>query len=659
VTAQPTKPEQVRVVIVEDEALIAAEIEDRLTRLGYQILAIADTGEKALAAAAEFQPDLVLMDIRIKGSMDGIAAAEEIQKVIRTAVVFLTAHSDAGTLQRAKSAAPYGYVLKPFREQDLVVALEIALTKSRLERRLRDSEEKYATTLASIADGVIATDVNGRVTFMNPVAEALTQWSAADAIGIDVELVLPVTSESNQKNTENPAKKALGIGQPVYPDEPCVVRTRTGETIAFDGSAAPIRNSNGKINGAVVAFRDAQPRRLAEEALRMAEEQLRQAHKMEAVGRLAGGISHDFNNLLMVINGYAELLLKDAGLDEVRTRRLTEIRNAGARASSLTKQLLAFSRKQALKPEVVNLNSLIEDVENLLRRLIGENIVFTTTLSQGLWPVSVDPGQFEQIVMNLCINARDAMAAGGRLTLETRNIGLTEAAAANRPEGMNSGRFVGIVVSDSGSGIDPSSLEHLFEPFFTTKEIGKGTGLGLSTVYGIVKQSGGFISVDSEPGRGSVFQVYLPVAEGAFPSVTVDREREPIARGRETVLVVEDDEAVRNFNADALREYGYQVITACSGEEALAIIRQHALRIQIMITDVIMPGIGGKELARRARSLRPEIQVVYLSGYGDGAIALQCELEGASYLQKPSSTEALAQQIRQVLDRNIARQARA
>jgi two-component system, cell cycle sensor histidine kinase and response regulator CckA len=391
-------------------------------------------------------------------------------------------------------------------------------------------------------------------------------------------------------------------------------------------------------------------RREAEEALRKSEEQLRQWQRVEAIGRLAGGVAHDFNNLLMTILGCSELLLREFDPKDPRREEVEEIRRAAQRATSLTHQLLAFGRRQVLQPRVLDLNEIVENMDRMLRRMIGEDIQFLTILAPGLWPVKVDPGQIEQVIMNLVVNARDAMPQGGRLTVETSNIKLDEE-YARRHIAVKPGAFVMLAVTDTGCGMNAETRSHLFEPFFTTKEKGKGTGLGLSTVYGIIKQSGGNIWAYSEVGKGSTFKVYLPRAEEAVKVYKPKEIAPEAARGTETILLVEDEEAVRTMISRVLQGSGYKVLEACQGREAIEVCRKHQGPIHLMVTDVIMPQMSGRELAERLARVRPETKVLFMSGYPDNAIVHHGVLDpGTAFLQKPFTLAALENKVREVLE---------
>jgi two-component system cell cycle sensor histidine kinase/response regulator CckA len=385
-------------------------------------------------------------------------------------------------------------------------------------------------------------------------------------------------------------------------------------------------------------------------ARRVLERQLRMAAKMEAVGRLSGGIAHDFNNLLGVIIGYSQVLRRKLGEGSPFQEYAEEIEKAGQRAVSLTRQLLAFSRQQILTPAVLNLNSLVSDMEKMLPRLIGEDIAVTVNLRPELGSVKADQGQIEQVVMNLAVNARDAMPTGGKLVVETANVELDEAYARHHP-GAKPGSYVMLAVTDSGMGMSAETHAHIFEPFFTTKEVGKGTGLGLATVYGVVKQSGGYVWVDSEIGKGASFQIFLPrVEESVVPSIARPVPVENL-KGTETVLLVEDADALRKLARSFLIDHGFQVLAAPNGEVAIEVAKTHESHIDLLLTDVVMPGMNGRRLADQLLSIRPGLKVIFISGYTDSFIAGHGVLEpGTHLLHKPFTEDALIRKVREVLD---------
>jgi two-component system cell cycle sensor histidine kinase/response regulator CckA len=390
-----------------------------------------------------------------------------------------------------------------------------------------------------------------------------------------------------------------------------------------------------------------------EKALQRSQEQLQHAQRLEAVGRLAGGIAHDFNNLLSVVLGYSISIIDELPEGEPLRADVEEIRRAGERAAELTHQLLAFGRQQVLEPQVLDLNHVMLRVDRMIRRILGEDVELVTLAARPLWKVKVDPGQIEQVIMNLVINARDAMPAGGRLTVETGNVEFDEE-YAHVHLGAAPGQHVVLAVTDTGVGMDKETQGHVFEPFFTTKEKGKGTGLGLSTVFGIVKQSGGHIWLYSEPGKGTTFKVCFPRSAEAHDSMRAALPlAQPIPRGHETVLLVEDDAQLRALARTILVRHGYQVLDAPTPAEALSVCEGFSSRIALLVTDVVMPQMSGRELAQRVLERRPKIKVLYMSGYTDNAIVHNGILDaGVAFLQKPLTPDAFARKVRQVLDGN-------
>jgi nitrogen-specific signal transduction histidine kinase/ActR/RegA family two-component response regulator len=383
---------------------------------------------------------------------------------------------------------------------------------------------------------------------------------------------------------------------------------------------------------------------------RQLEAQLLQSQKMEAVGRLAGGVAHDFNNLLTVIMSYSDLLLEDLPSADTHREDVEQIRKAAEGAASLTRQLLAFSRQQVLDPKLVDPNEILRDVAKILRRVLGEDIELKLALDSELGRVIADRGQIEQVLMNLVVNARDAMPRGGKLTIETANVDLDETYGGGHI-GVKPGQYVMLAVSDSGVGMDKATQARVFEPFFTTKEYGKGTGLGLSTVFGIVKQSGGSVWLYSEPGAGATFKIYLPRAEGVAEIGRPPAVPTQSLRGIETILLAEDEEQVRTVLVSILRMMGYQVLEARTPAEALKIAETHPKRIDLLLTDVVMPGMNGRELAERVLTMREGLRVLFMSGYTDDVILHHGVLEaGVPFLQKPITPDSLTRKVRQVLD---------
>src|SRR5438067_3721291 len=507
----------------------------------------------------------------------------------------------------------------------------------RAEQALRNSEQSYRSLVDGVRDVIFALSPGGEVTSLNPAFEEMTGFPPAEWVGRPFEAFVH----------PDDVPLALDLFGRVLQGEPRPtiqfrILTRAGTyRVAEFSATAQLRD--GRLTGILGIGRD------VTERLGL-EQQLRQAQKMEAVGRLAGGIAHDFNNILTAITGHADLLLEDLGHHDPRRADVDEIRRSAERAAGLTRQLLAFSRQQVLQPKVVDLNALVLDMDKLLRRLIGEDVELATVLDPTLGHVTADPGQLEQVIVNLAVNARDAMPQGGKLTLETRNIDL-DASYTLEHSLVKPGPYVQLTVSDSGIGMDEETQAHAFEPFFTTKPRGQGTGLGLAMVYGTVKQSGGFIWVYSEPGRGATFKIYLPRVDAPVESAAPPAPVERPPRGSETVLLAEDEPAVRAIARQALERQGYTVLAAPSGGDALALAAQHGATIHLLLTDVVMPGMSGRDLADRLTAQRPGIRVLYISGYTDNAIVRHGMLEpGLAYLQKPFRPDALVRKVREVLD---------
>ena len=631
-----------KILVVEDEAIVALDLRKRLSSLGYEVIDVTAQGERAVEIARKHRPALTLMDIRLRGEMDGIQAAEIIRNELGLPVVYLTAHADEATVDRALRTEPFGYILKPFDERELRTIIEMALYKHNAERKLRESERRYATTLASIGDGVIATDKNGNVTFLNKVAEKLTGWSRVDAHGVPLINIFNICNEETRLPVLNPVARVLADGVVVGLANHTVLISRDGREVPIEDCASPILDEQGDLTGTVLVFRDVTH-------TRQVEQHMRHAQKMEAVGQLAGGIVHDFNNMLTVILNYSEMLADSAGPDHPWSHFLTEIHQAGKRSADLTSQLLTFCRKQLVEPRAIDLNEAVLNTEQLLRRLIGENIELTVCVSPDLGCVRMDAGQIERILVNLAINARDAMSDQGKLRIETSNVIVSSTAATPFPE-LAEGIYRCLLVSDNGQGIPTSYQHRIFEPFFTTKEPGKGTGLGLAAVYGIVKRCGGEITFDSEVGSGTTFRIYFPAAPDAAPT-DQSLARMQLPRGKETILLVEDEVSVRSVTRHILTSCGYTVFEAENGAQAIQIAQREAGRIDVVVTDVIMPVMGARRMLNELRKQMPDLKVLFLSGYGDESLAGEvAEFAKSMFLQKPFNIAELTKAVRWVLD---------
>ena len=528
-------------------------------------------------------------------------------------------------------------------QRAVIISRDITERK-RAEESLTASEERYRR-LVELSPEMIAVHCEGRFVYVNPAGvKLLGAATSKELIGKPIwDIVHP---DHREEVIERVQQNQEGQQTPLV--EQKIVRL-DGQVVDVEIMGIPtIYQDKPAIQ---IIVRDITERKRVEEDLRQSEEQLRQSQKLEAVGQLAGGVAHDFNNLLTVITGYSDLTLRRLNPDEPLYRHVIEIKKAGERAASLTRQLLAFSRKQVLQPKVLELNAVVADMNKMLRRLIGEDIDLMTVLDPDLGQVKADPGQIEQVLMNLVVNARDAMPEGGKLTIETANL-YVDAKQVGGQVVMQPGQYVMLAVSDTGCGMNVEIQEHIFEPFFTTKEQGHGTGLGLSTVYGIVKQSGGNIWVYSEVGEGTIFKVYLPHVNEQVEESKPGAAHTETPEGWETILLVEDEQMVRSLAARALREQGYSVVEASNGEEALLMARNHVGKeIHLLLTDMIMPRMNGHDLAEHLKRSHPRIRVLFMSGYTNRGIVHHGMLsEGALFLPKPFTLEGLTRRVREVLD---------
>lgn len=831
-----------KILVVEDERLVAEDISECLRSVGYDVIGTAKSSEEAVAKVDEGRPDLVMMDITLRGDVDGIETAAILKERFSTPVVFLTAYSQKAILDRAKMVEPLGYVVKPFDESSLVSTVEMALHKARVDHALRKSEEWFSTTLRSIGDGVIATDERGKVRFLNRVAENLTGWGAKEAEGQYIGDVFHVRSLNDDSELPIPAIEAMESGQVVELAKNAVLIRRDGSRIDVNDSGAPIYDNEGNLAGSVLVFRDvtetnrheeemdryreqletmveertaklnwqiemeslmnsitgdllrvtsenwregfnAALRRFGEaakldaiavwrtdfdeqktsaeirreagwarsghehsdeevsrmpvvemswlrektdaegavavasvsevpehavaermvmeaesisafvnlsieiantgddvrislfshvcetrewgedimvffrmlasaykntvERVEMEEQrialtsQLNQSQKLEAVGKLTGGIAHDFNNILVPIIGYADEILADGAKGDYH-EEVSEIRRAAESAASLTRQLLAFSRKQVLQKKQVDIGELVEGMHRLLERLIGEDIEFLVDLSHGELDVEADRGQMEQVVMNLCVNARDAMPNGGKLCIQTFSEFARDGKASLRLE-----------VSDSGTGMSQELIEQAFDPFFTTKGM-DGTGLGLSVVLGIVEQHNGRVDIDSEIGQGTRFIIRLPALIRQKVTVEeadeVEETNSQVGRG-ERILLVEDEPGVAQFVKRALSKNGYEVEVAMTVASGLKAFHKDPHSFHLVLTDAMLPDGNGIDIVNAVRELRPRMPMLLSSGYTDDRSYLdEAQNQGVAFLQKPYPLEELYLVVRGALD---------
>lgn len=752
-----------RILVVEDDPVVALSLRGQLGALGYELVGQTGSGAESIRLAEQLQPDLTLMDIQLDGDMDGVEAARVIRERLSLPVVYLTGLSHSQVIERAKVTEPYGYILKPCEARELHIVIEMALHRHQMERQLQERERLLMATLRSIGDGILSTDRQGRITFMNPVAERLTGWRLGEASGQPVDQVMRITHAISLQSLELPLFQAMNEQRDVPIPNNSLLAPRDRAPVPIDDMATPILDAQQRVVGGVMVFRDETAKRAAREAmsrlaaivgssedaiigisvdgsiaswnggaermfgypaaevqgkpvtllsppdgiaatravleklhrgesvsayeairlhkngqpvmvmvtvssirddegrsigmakilrnighLRQLEEQFRQSNKMESIGRLIGGVAHDFNNLLTVINGYSGMILSNMRFGDPQRELLEQVTRAGERAAALSHRLLAYSRQNLPQPKVVDLNEVLSGTIKLLRPIISEDIEFSVALAQEPLSIRVDPLQLEQVMLNLVINARDAMSQGGKLTLETSQTWLNRVHSGEVE--ILPGQYAVLAVRDTGIGMGADTLRRLFEPFFTTKPVGKGTGLGLATSYGIIKQFGGHIGVESRLGVGSTFRVYLPCF-GEQQSGGSPNGGSRLPRGTETVLVVEDELSVRELVLRMLRNLGYTVLVAKSGPEALALPPEQMARVAIQVLDVVMPHMSGPAVAQQVVARWPQIKTLYLSGYSEEV--LHCDpmaQEHAHFLQKPVTLEELARKVRQVLD---------
>ncbi|MCK6624105.1 MAG: response regulator [Anaerolineae bacterium] len=593
-------------------------------------------------------PEIILADFHLPmyDGMSALRLAQEICPDVPFIFVSGTLGEDAAIEGLTEGATDY--VLKQ-KLSRLVPAVKRALHEAENWRERQRAEEelrKLSQAVAQSANMIVITDIQGRIEYANPRFTETTGYTLDEALGQTTQIL---------KSGHTPPEVYQQLWATITAGKEWrgefYNKKKNGELYWESASISPIKNADGVITHFLAVKEDITERKRAEETRAKLEDQLRHAQKMESIGRLAGGVAHDFNNMLTVIQGYCALMQDQIPAGDPLLADLNQIRRASERASTLTRQLLAFSRQQVLAPTVLDLNELVANLQKMLGRLIGEDITLSTILQPGLWSIIADPGQMEQVIMNLVVNARDAMPTGGQIILETDNVYIDASYAQTNLE-VPIGPCVLLVITDTGHGMDKPTLARIFEPFFTTKEQGKGTGLGLATVYGIVKQSGGHITVYSEPGQGTTFKIYLPATESPATPLTPPPTQPAARAGTETILLVEDDEMVRHLVQRELQAEGYTVMEASSGDKALALVKQHEGEIDLLLTDVVMPYMSGRELAEQLKELYPQIKVLFISGYTSDSVVrrglLTAEIE---FLPKPFSLGKLASKIREVLER--------
>ncbi|HWA46747.1 MAG TPA: response regulator [Dongiaceae bacterium] len=632
-----------KILLVEDERIPAFNLQQRLRKLGYDVPSIVPSGTEALMLIEQQRPDMVLMDIHIEGDLDGIETASRIPPEWMIPVIYLTAYSEEATLQRAAATKPYGYLLKPFSERELHATIQMALQRHATELALRQREadlersrEDFRFLFANNPLPMWVFDLE-TLAFLDVNEAAVTTYGYAreEFLGMTITQIRP--AEDIPKIQDLLTSKA-----PHHSAQNWRHLRKNGKIIEVDVFSYAL-TFDGRPARITVAVDVTQRNR--------AEEQLRQSQKMEAVGQLTSGVAHDFNNLLTIVQGNLELIGERLPPDPAISNMMSDALGASERGAMLTRRLLAYSRQQTLEPRTISLHQLVADLMALLRRTLDETIALDAILAPDLWHVRIDPGQLENALLNLAVNARDAMPNGGKLTIEAFNTFLDADYAAQNPE-ITPGEHVLVAVTDTGTGMPPEVVVRAFEPFFTTKAVGRGTGLGLSMVFGFVRQSGGHIKIYSEIGRGTSIKLYLPRATTALDvPIANDAGVTPYLAKGETVLVVEDDDGLRKMALTMLAGLGYRTLEAADGPQAMEHIAR-AGGVDLLLTDVVLPkGMNGPAIANAARQVRPGLKVLYMSGYTRDTIVHNGILdEGVHLIMKPFHKAELAVKVRKVLD---------
>jgi len=635
------------VLIVEDERIVAKDLQQSLISEGYHVPLVVSTGDDALQAVQQLNPDVILIDIQLKGNLDGIQTASQIHHLYDVPVIYLTAFADENTLRRAKTTEPFGYIIKPFEEREVYSTIEMALYKHLTEKKLKQHDRWLSATLKSVSDGVIATNTRGRIIFMNPAAERLTGWSQSETRDKNIDQIMQLVNSVTNKPVENPLAKAIETGEPVELPSDIYLKAKDDRGFPTSVSASPIIDDRGQLLGTVLVFKD-NSKHLA------LEKQLREGQKMEAIGRLAGGIAHDFNNLLMVILGNIEFAKEGIQPGSGAYEDLERVEKAAGQARALIDQLLTFSRQKAYKKEVLDLNAAIKDFLQMVNRVIGEKIQIETSLQDDLASVLADPAHIHQILMNLCLNAKDAMPHGGRLTIETRNVSAAELRGEAWYAHLNGSArgvdYVKLSIADSGCGIDQKRRERIFEPFYTTKDVLHGTGLGLAVVYGIVDQHKGHIDVQSEPQNGTTITVYLPATGAQVAAPKPDSAPKAVQKNHGCILVVEDDTAVRKTTVRILKALGFDAVEATNGPEAIAKFREEPKSVAAAVIDVAMPEMTGPELYRSLTALRLNLPTVFVTGYDiHDKLGFPETHRNFTILRKPFTKDSLEAKLQEAL----------
>lgn len=639
----------IHILHLEDDPVDAELVHVKIEAAGLicQITHV-QTRDEFDAALRQGEHDIILADFRLP-MYDGMSALRLAQEVCPDIpFIFVSGTMGEDAVIEGFTEGATDYVLKQSLTR-LVPSIRRALHEAGIRherKRVKEELHKLSRAVEQSANTIIITNIEGYIEYANPKFTETSGYSLAEALEQHTSILksgsTPPEVYQQLWETINAGKEWRGEFQN---------KKKNGEIYWESASISPIKNTDGVITHFLAVKEDITARKQAEEAHAKLEDQLRQSQKMESIGRLASGVAHDFNNLLTVILGYSDLLQIKVGIKHPWVEDLEQIRRAGERAATLTRQLLAFSRQQALAPVILDLNRLVINLQKMLERLIGEDITLSTTTHPALWPITADPGQIEQVVMNLVVNARDAMPTGGKITIETNNVYLDDNYVQTHIE-ATIGPCVMLAVSDTGYGMDSAIQARIFEPFFTTKEQGKGTGLGLSTVYGIIKQSGGDITVYSEPGQGTTFKIYLPATETTAISLSTPQTQMASHHSTGVILLVEDDDSLRDLVRKTLQTEGYTILEAGSGAKALSLVKQFQGEIDLLLTDVVMPLMNGRELAEQLSVLYPKAKILFMSGYTNDTVVrhglLTTEIE---FLAKPFAPNTLITRVNTLLDK--------
>jgi two-component system, cell cycle sensor histidine kinase and response regulator CckA len=627
-----------QVLVVEDEKLVAADIQEHLEKLGYGVPGVMSTGEEAIRSASEARPDLVLMDIQLKGRIDGIETARILQTRLNIPVIYVTAFADDRTLQRAKGTEPYGYVLKPFGKKELQTAIELALHKHGRERRLKMNEQWMAALISRIGAGIVAIDHTGLVCMMNPRAEEYTATRLTDALGCEwSDLISFVTNRPGAP--ECYIRKAVRDKVSSEMTDAVVVFPKTGRKAVICGAVSPMDEPDGGGRAAILVFLDIT-------GWQQLESHNRRARHLEDMRRLAGGLAHQFSNFLTLISGCSESLIGSVEPDDVRSRDIRKIQDVTERASDLTRELLAFSRSQPIHLKALDANQVIGNAIDVAKLMSGSNIAIEQEFDPTAGMIEADPAHVEHIITALLANARDAIPAGGTIRLRTSNLSVDERMASTFGD-LSPGLYIRIDVTDGGEVMAYDTSTHIFEPFFSTKDRARDAGLGLAAVYGLVKQNRGHIWFESEPGTGTTFSFCLPKMESA----AAQSDDVPHSlRGVETILIADEDAEARVQARDMLLKLGYQVMEAASGVEALKICEQEPQRIDLVLSSVAMPNVTAHHFANRVPEVRPGVKLLFMSPYSEYSLRRRGAVEdGLPIVQMPFTPNMLAKAVRDAL----------